>query len=215
VALLPVDNQTSYLAAGGRFGALLAAELQSARIFELVRLAETDPLLGCDGQIRNGRFAEPLLAALRSNYHVDGVLFASLKDVHPYWPPRFAASLHLVDTRSGEVMASVDGAWDAREDHVSYQARQFFRQLSLRESLTDDDLILQSPELMGKFVAHQLVAALTGCAAMCVAEENPATETSSSEPEPVPAVPQEPRPVAPVITLPQERPEMLPVPRGT
>ena len=209
VLLLPVDNQSSFPPAGEQFGMLLANELHSARLFELVQLDPADPALRSgEGHVRDGRFSESLVVKLRADYHVDGVLFATLADVHPYWPPRFAASLHLVSTQTGEVMASVDGAWDAQEEHISHQARQFFQQLSLRESLSDDDLILQSPELMGKFVAHQLVAALGSCAATNRPEEQPAAEAAPSTADELPAA----EVLAPVVSTPQASPETLPPP---
>jgi hypothetical protein len=216
VALLPVDNQTEYPAAGSRFSAILASELYSARLFELVRLDACDPhLLPGDAQLRKGRFPEPLLAELRRDYHVDGVLFASLQELRPYWPPRFAASLHLADTRTAEMLASVEGAWDASDDHVTYQTRQFFRQTSFRESLGDEDLVLQSPELMGKFVARQLVSQLAGCVGNCGTELSDDEGSSRSEPlEPTPgSVPVSPP--APVVRSPEIHLEELPPPAGS
>lgn len=216
VILLPVDNQTPYPAAAARFQSLLASELRSARLFELVTLDPCDPQVApADCYVRDGRFPESLLALLRERYHVDGALFASLKELYPYWPPRFSAALWLADTRSGEVIASVDGAWDARDSHISYQARQYFQSLSLRESLTDDDLVLQSPELMGKFVAHELVSSLARCGGLCATGVPAAAPDSEREPdeEPLPAGSAQADHLAPVVSAPQQPvPETLPSP---
>ena len=115
-------------------------------------LAETD--------VRNGRYSERVLVKLRDIYNVDAIMFTSLKDMRPYWPQRFSASMQLVSTSTGETVWSIDGVWDGRDQNVSKMAQLSFRNSTAGKMSGDPELVLQSPEYMGKFVACQMASSL-------------------------------------------------------
>ena len=161
VLLMPVANQTRYIVAGDRFYDLLASEITSIRCFDAVRVSPYEAhMILPDTDVRNGRYSEKMLVKLRDIYNVDAIMFASLKDFQPYWPQRFSASMQLVSTSTGETVWSIDGVWDGRDENVSRMAQQSFTHSTAGRMSGDSELVLQSPEYMGKFVACQMASSL-------------------------------------------------------
>jgi hypothetical protein len=161
VLLLPVANQTNNLVAGDRFYELLASEITNIRCFDTVRVNLHEAhLIESETDVRNGRFAEETLVELRDIYNVDAIMFTSLKDFRAYWPPRFSASMQLVNASTGETVWSIDGVWDARDENVSKMAQRSFKASTAGRLTGDTELVLQSPEYMGKFVACQMASSL-------------------------------------------------------
>ena len=86
-------NQTQYIVAGDRFYDLLASEITNIRCFDAVRVSPFEAhLIEPETDVRNGRYSEKALVKLRDIYNVDAIMFTSLKDFRPYWPPRFSAT---------------------------------------------------------------------------------------------------------------------------
>ena len=100
------------------------------------------------------------MVELAKQYQADAVVFSSLTDYHPYWPPRVGVKLHIVSTHEAVTLASIDGLWDAKNEPVALAAENFYCQLSPKSTLIRPDTILYAPSYFQKFVAHQIVGAL-------------------------------------------------------
>jgi hypothetical protein len=68
--------------------------------------------------------------------------------------------MQLVSTSTGETVWSIDGVWDGRDENVSKMAQISFRNSTAGKMSGDAELVLQSPEYMGKFVACQMASSL-------------------------------------------------------
>ncbi|MCA9149455.1 MAG: hypothetical protein KDA92_09160 [Planctomycetales bacterium] len=139
---------------------LFAVELRSVKLFEVVTPSLTDPcVVACVEASKRGTYSEATLAAVRLQYNVDAVMFVRMDDFFPYWPPRMAVTTNLVETYSGGVLSSIDGNWDGRDDRIQLLAKEFAQHMTVSQDFSDPDLVLNSPEYFGKFVAHQLAIA--------------------------------------------------------
>jgi len=171
VALVPFSNMTDYPHVHDEFTQLLAAELNAAGHFEVVSIPEhevDDPELTPPS---SGHYDEHLLIYLGKKYGVDAVIFGRVSQFHPYWPPRIGIVMHMVDVREGNVLASTDGIWDARNKYVAGQAEQYYTQLHAQDTLPHSELMLRSPNYFQKFVAYQVTERLT---------QNPVAEVSEA-----------------------------------
>ncbi len=160
VVLLPMENRTFYAYASIEFRDVLVAEMRSAGLFEVVSLPEETTQSWYRSVHSQGRFQEDALVELAKQHQADAVVFSSLTDYHPYWPPRVGVKLHIVSTHEAVTLASIDGLWDAKNEPVALDAQNFYCQLSPKSTLIRPDTILYAPSYFQKFVAHQIVGAL-------------------------------------------------------
>src|SRR4051812_38858806 len=164
VLLLPMSNETEFPYVEDEISDALATELRAAGLFEVVRAArETDESCAASCCRSNGTFDERQLIDLAERYQVDGVIFGTVTNYNPYWPPRIGINLQLVGTHEAVTLASVDGLWDARDEHIAAQAQQFyFCRLTPKATVPDSDLMLHAPQYFQKFAAAQTVHLLAG-----------------------------------------------------
>jgi len=161
VLLMPVVSGKYDGGFGDHWYHLLAAELRSTKQFEVVTAnGDAACVKQCLADAQRGLYAEQSLLDVRQAYRVDGVLFVRLDDFFPYWPPRMAVNANLVETTQGETIAALDGNWDARDDRIQLLTKDYAQHVVTANELGDPDLIAQSPEYFGKFVAHQIAIQL-------------------------------------------------------
>ncbi len=183
VLMMPVANYCPFPAAGARVEEILAARLQASRLFELVRLSPRErSTLPLEIELRDGTYSETQLIELRERLRVDAVLFVTVSDLVPYWPQRIGCRGALVDTRSGEVVASFDGVWDGEDADVRRQAFAYFGQLSDAETLGDPEMMHQSATLWTRFVADQIVLALSHGASLQPSHQIPVARPGTRQP---------------------------------
>lgn len=161
VLLLPIEKVTKVGEFADRWYATLARELRATKRFEVVVTKSDVPCVRqCLTLLQRGQYDEQALAAVRDHFRVEGVIFVNVTDYYPYWPPRMAATLNLVETTQGETIAAVDGNWDAANDDVRQIAHRYAPRVTASHTLNDPDLLLVSPDYFGKFVANQLAETL-------------------------------------------------------
>ena len=161
VALVPLDNMTNMSDVHLEFTRVLAGELNTAGMFDIVSIPWqeiSNPILSPPA---TGRYDERFLAQLGRKYGVDAAILGRVSQYHPYWPPRIGVVLHMVDVRDGRVLASVDGIWDSRNKYIAHQAEQFYNHLYPQTTLPHSELMLHSPSYFEKFVAYQIAERLS------------------------------------------------------
>jgi hypothetical protein len=162
VLLMPLANETPFLAAGEDIRKALAAEFQCLGMFEVV-MAPPNPA-ECDAKLvhTTGRFNEADLVRLAREFRTDGILVGVVTQYHPYPPPRIGLTLHLISASRGVEVASVQGIWDARDRRLAEEAKIYFRKTifpRLNPS-QESDVGLESPLLYARFVCNQAAQAL-------------------------------------------------------
>ena len=160
VLLLPIENHTSFRFADIPFHGLLASELRSTQLFNVVTCPESSlsdlPL----PQHVTGTFPLALLAELRTRFNVDAVIFSSITEFHPYWPPKIGFELQMVDTAFGETVGAISGVWDSSKQEVSCQAKNFFQRRSPSRTFGNLEMVLHSPSYYSEFVTHDVAQGL-------------------------------------------------------
>lgn len=159
VVLLPTEHQPTQAEAAERFRTTLASELRATGLFEVVAPPLSE--FGCweSSNLAYGWVSTSVLNELALGYSADGVVFSSLRDYHPYAPPRIAATVHLVGTHDAVTLASVDGVWDAQNDAVEEMALEYAGLLSPADETGRPEVVLHTPAYYEKFVASQLTSA--------------------------------------------------------
>ncbi len=159
---------------------LLTAELRSVKKFEVVTASpDVESVRQCLAEVKRGLYSERSLALVKADYRVDGVMFIRVDDFDPYWPPRMAVNVNVVETSQGATILSVDGNWDARDERVQMLVRDYAQYVTTANEYSDPELITQSPEYFGKFVAHQIATAIC---ALCRDEyQSPSSATSEDK----------------------------------
>jgi hypothetical protein len=157
ILLLPTENETEYLDAASRIREHLATELRATGLFEVVSPPE-EAFGDCDPHLlAQGTVPAHLLLEMAHRFNADGVLLSVLTQYHPYAPPRLGVTVHLVSTREGATLVTVDGTWDARNEDVAAYAQQFACELSLPDGAdAAPEAVLHTPAYFEKLVARQI-----------------------------------------------------------
>ncbi len=102
-----------------------------------------------------------LLAQIRSETGVDGVLFTDLTHYYPYNPISIGVRCKLADAVTGEILWSADSVYHAGSQQTQAAALYFQKQQSGSQfPLQDSGVILQSPRYFSRFVASTLLDTL-------------------------------------------------------
>lgn len=157
IVIMPLANQTPFPRVGDEMQSNLAAELQRAGRFEIVREANEDLGARAADVFASGRFNEIEVLRIAREHQADAVLFANVTQYHPYARPRVGLSMLLVSPAEGIAIASLSGLWDAREATTSIQAQAYFRQSqNWPRSLLGTDRVFESPDVFQRFVCQQI-----------------------------------------------------------
>lgn len=175
VVVLPIVNETAHPQASEEVRRSLHAELQQVGTFETV-LAPVEQFTERTSRCLrdSGRFSEAEMVGLARHGGADVILLGTLTHYSPYQRPRIGLTLQAISPDMGQVVASVDGLWDANEIDVADRARAFYeREKSIKQRLNDHvrlkwdedysvELVLKSPHLYQRFVTGEAARILLG-----------------------------------------------------
>lgn len=108
--------------------------------------------------ILKGQFSESFLVEMFYKYNADAVLVVSVNEFHAYSPMRLALTMHIVDIRTAEVLASLDGVWNSMDQATQLRFKKFVQ--SRNQDAYQTDLLLQSPQAFIEFVMSDISAYL-------------------------------------------------------
>lgn len=167
VVVLPLVNESREPQAAEEVRRWLTAELQQLGMFEVVPAPAELTELASRRTRDSGRFSEADMVALARCGGADVILLGTLTQYLPYRRPRIGLVLHAISPDLGQVVASVDGLWDAIDHAVADRACAWYaRYKSLGQHARDHvlgrwqddyavDLVLDSPHLFGRFVCAE------------------------------------------------------------
>ena len=166
IAVLPISCDLPLEASVGELDAAVTSELAKTSLFELVPISRE--ALGSRFGRRQFSSVEvlpgELLATLRADYGVDGVLFTDLTHYRPYLPISIGMRSKLIDAQSGQIRWAFDHLFDAGNVATAKEAAGYYLTTTTPspsvEHGVDAAAVLQSPSRFTKYVAWEAFRSL-------------------------------------------------------
>jgi len=163
VALVELDNASTYPEISSDVTKALFLELQKKQVFSVTTVARGDPAWRALQENLNSHQAMQSLLAIRENLKVNGLLVGTVTEYRPY--PRLAVGLRLrlLDLTDGQLLWGVDQVWDSTDRDVQKQIRSYYRRALHSGSGTSplsEELVTVSPLEFVKFAAHEVAQTL-------------------------------------------------------
>jgi len=158
--VLPFENRTRHGDFAEQARTALTHALSQCDQLEIVSLQDGMLPACLTDFVWRGRFSEYMLIDMSHRYNADAVMVGSINAFDPYGKPSLGLTAHVVDVRTAEVVASVDGYWstDNRQTQQAFQAFLAYR----HEQEYQHRLYAQSPTAFAEFVMEEVAAQLTG-----------------------------------------------------
>ena len=158
IVILPFENRTNQQQATATLQNQIARQIQGCGLFEVVDVSlwYDDPCPA--NMVTSGEFPYELLVDLYQRFHADAVMFGSINEHSAYWPLSLGVTIHLVDTREGRVLSTVDGNWSVADDQTYQDYDQFLQSLRDNPAAQDPRLLHSSPTFFSDYVARLIVS---------------------------------------------------------
>ena len=141
---------------------VLANQLRQAQLFEVLVDPKQDGC-NCDlDAILHGQFNERHLLDLTAKYNADGLMLARVNHFNTNHPMQMSVTCVLIDRAEAIVLFAVDGSWDTSEPELAAAYRSFSKDQSKKVSQAFDNITLQSPRQLQRYVSWQIARLLVG-----------------------------------------------------
>lgn len=175
LAMLPIYSSRPIDATQRDMDGIFRAQLARVVKYEIVEVSREEMLSLIDQEAVSSTDPIPasVIAALKSKYAADAVLFTDFTVFRPYKPLAIGVRAKIVNLKNMDVIWMADGILDAAEPDVADMASMFadtglqMRYVSPtiqkgqeREKNSGNQVLLQSPRLYAGFVAHETFASL-------------------------------------------------------
>ena len=173
VAIVELDNDSSYPQIPADVTEALFQEVQKRQHFGLTVIRQSDPVwrslqLDWDsGAWQNGDFGGPAkytldqLIAIRKTLKCDAVLVGTVTKYQPYPHMAIGLRLKLVDLTDGQLIWAVEQIWDGTDKTTEQRIKNYF-QYQIRSGFEPlrEQLAAVSPLKFIRFVAYEVAATL-------------------------------------------------------
>ena len=151
VALVELDNASSYPDISQEMTAALFSALQKRQLFGLNVIHRDDPTWRNLRQSLDSLEGLKQIAAMRETLKADGLLVGTITQYQPY--PRMIVGLRLklLDLTDGQLLWGLEQVWDGSDNSTRKRIKHWASAASLRE-----DLVVMSSLNFGKFIAYEV-----------------------------------------------------------
>ena len=145
-----------------QFIEVLANQLRQAQLFEVLVDHKQDGC-NCDlDAILHGQFNERHLLDLTAKYNADAIMLARVNRFDTNSPMQMSVTCVLIDRAESIVLFAADGTWDTSEPELAAAYRSFSKDQSQKFSQAFDNITLQSPRQLQRYISWQIARLLVG-----------------------------------------------------
>ena len=161
VAIIELDNNSSYPQVSNDVTAALFQALQKKQVFGLKVVHQNDPSWRSLQLDRNSAYTLDELLAIRDTLRCDGVLLGTLTEFRPYPHMAVGLRLKLLDLRDGELLWALEQVWDSADKTTEKRIQNYFKS-EKREGFAPlhERLAAVSPLEFIKFVSYEVAGTL-------------------------------------------------------
>ncbi|MHC4170879.1 MAG: hypothetical protein ACYSWQ_28410 [Planctomycetota bacterium] len=161
VAIVELENDSSYPQISAEITGSLFRELQKRQVFGLTIIRQDDPSwrsLQLDG---DSTYSLDQILAIRETLKCDGVLLGTVTEFRPYPHMAVGLRLKLLDMRDGQLLWALEQVWDSADRTTKQRTKDYFEaeKGSGFEPL-NEQLAAISPIEFLKFVSYEVGSTL-------------------------------------------------------
>jgi len=176
VAIVEMENNSSYPAIGSDMTQALFLALQKKQIFSLLVVRQDDPSWRSlqpapsgasngerDGSTATAKYSPEQLSTIRKTLNCNGLFTGTVTRYQPYPHMVLGLRLKLVDLRDGRLLWAAEQIWDAADKATAKRIKQYSgRQMPSDVSALREQLVTVSPLGFIDFVAYEVARTLDG-----------------------------------------------------
>jgi hypothetical protein len=161
VALVEMDNMSSYPQIAAEMTEALHLEIQKQQLFGMTVIRQDDPAWRSLQENLNSLQAMRQLVVLRETLRSNGLLVGTITQYQPYPHMVIGLRLKLLDLTDGQLIWGLEQVWDSTDKSIQKRIRKYFKQ-QMRSGPTplNEELVVVSSLNFCKFVAYEVAATL-------------------------------------------------------
>jgi len=161
VAIVELDNDSSYPAIRADVTEALFQALQKKQVFGLAFVHQSNPAWRSLHLDMNSTYTFDQLAAIRKALKCDAVLTGTITEYHPYPHMAVGLRLKLADLTDGQLVWALEQVWDTADKTTEYRIKDYFHsQLRSGFAPLHEELVAISSLKFIKFVAYEVAGTL-------------------------------------------------------
>ncbi len=162
VALVELDNDSSYPAISADVTEALFQALQKKQVFGLTSVRQSDPAWHSLQLRPDTTYSLDQLAAIRSELKCDAVLTGTITEYRPYPHMAIGLRLKLVDLSDSELAWALEQVWDTADKTTEYRIKDYFHsQLRSGFAPLREELVAISSLKFVKFVTYEVAETIS------------------------------------------------------
>ena len=127
VAIIELDNNSSYPAVSNDVTEKLYQALQKKQVFGLTIVSQSDSLWRSLQLDLNSQYTLDQISEIRETLKCDAVLLGNITEFRPYPHMIMGLYLKLLDLRDGQLLWGLEQVWDTADKTTQYRIKDYFR----------------------------------------------------------------------------------------
>lgn len=161
VAIVELDNNSSYPKVSTDVTEKLYQALQKKQIFGLTVVRQNDPSWRSLQLDLDSKYTFDQLSAIHETLKCDAVLLGTITEFRPYPHMTIGLRLKLIDLRDGQLLWAIEQVWDSADKTTESRIRDYFRsQKRSGYAPLHEQLAAVSPIEFIKFVSYEVAETL-------------------------------------------------------
>lgn len=161
VALVEMDNISSFPQISAEITEALHLEIQKQQVFGLVVVHQDDPAWRSLQENLDSLQAMKQLVALRETLRSNGLLVGTITQYQPYPHMVIGLRLKLLDLTDGQLIWGVEQVWDSTDKTIQKRIQRYYKQQARSGNATlSQELTIVSSLNFCKFVAYEVASTL-------------------------------------------------------
>ena len=157
VAIVEMDNDSSYPAISADVTQALFQALQKKQVFGLTLLHQSDPAWRSLQLDLNSTYTLDQLVVARKTLNSEAVLTGTITEYQPYPHMTIGLRLKLVDLTDGQLVWALEQIWDSTDKTTEYRIRDYFHsQMRSGFAPLHEELITVSSLKFISFAAYEV-----------------------------------------------------------
>ena len=161
VAIVELDNDSSYPQISNDITGSLFQALQKKQVFGLTLVRQNDPSWRSLQLQRDSTYTLEQLLAIRETLKCDGVLLGTVTEYRPYPHMSVGLRLKLLDLRDGQLVWALEQIWDSADKTTEKRIKSYFKS-EKRSGFAPlhEKLAAVSPLEFIKFISYEVAGTL-------------------------------------------------------
>ena len=161
VAIIELDNDSSYPQISNDITGSLYQALQKRQVFGLTVVRQNDPSLRSLQLERDSTFTLEQILAIRETLKCDGILLGTVTEFRPYPHMAVGLRLKLLDLRDGQLLWALEQIWDSADKTTEKRIKNYFKsEKRTGFAPLHEDLAAVSPLEFIRFVNYEVAGTL-------------------------------------------------------